>query len=77
MWLSKCWGVLFILVLVFGVLRPLLRNVAGAGKSKELALRERVGDAELGDLDDLDSGLAEDRVSLGGPPKHFYWPSPQ
>lgn len=68
-------GVLFILVLVFGVLRPLLRNVAGAGKSKELTLRERVGDAELGDLDDLDSGLAEDRVSLGGP-QSILLPSP-
>src|SRR5699024_557969 len=30
-------GVLFILVLVFGVLRPLLRNVVGTTKSKELA----------------------------------------
>ena len=68
-------GVLFILVLVFGVLRPLLRNVVGGGTSKELATRDRLGDAEMGGLDDLDTGLAEDRVSLGGP-KNILLPSP-
>jgi flagellar M-ring protein FliF len=30
-------GVLFILVLVFGVLRPVLNNITGGGKGKELA----------------------------------------
>lgn len=68
-------GVLFILVLVFGVLRPLLRNVVGGGKSKELATRDRLGDAELGNMDEFDSGLADDRVSLGGP-QSILLPSP-
>ncbi|MDY0250911.1 MAG: flagellar basal-body MS-ring/collar protein FliF [Pseudomonas sp.] len=68
-------GVLFILVLVFGVLRPLLRNVVGGGKSKELAARERSGDAELGDLDDLGPSLSDDRVSLGAP-QSILLPSP-
>lgn len=53
-------GVLFILVLVFGVLRPLLRNVVGGGKSKELAVSGRSDDADLGDMDDFDPGLADD-----------------
>ncbi|MFU1925309.1 hypothetical protein ACM6PT_50190, partial [Klebsiella pneumoniae] len=30
-------GVLFILVLVFGVLRPVLSNITGGGKGKSLA----------------------------------------
>lgn len=68
-------GVLFILVLVFGVLRPLLRNVVGGGKSKELAVSERSDDADLGDMDDFGPGLADDRVSLGGP-QNILLPSP-
>ena len=68
-------GVLFILVLVFGVLRPLLRNVVGGGKSKELAVSERSDDADLGGMDDFDPGLADDRVSLGGP-QNILLPSP-
>src|SRR3546814_3216774 len=39
-------GVLFILILVFGVLRPVLNNITGGGKSKQLA---GLGDVELGD----------------------------
>ena len=58
-------GVLFILVLVFGVLRPVLNNITGGGKSKELAEAAEDGDGEL-QLGDMD-GLAADRVSLGGP----------
>lgn len=63
-------GVVFILVLVFGVLRPLLRNVVGGGTSKELATR-----SQLGDADELGTGLEEDRVSLGGP-QNILLPSP-
>jgi flagellar M-ring protein FliF len=63
-------GVAFILVLVFGVLRPLLRNVVGADKSTQLATRKQMADA-----DDLDMGLEEDRVSLGGP-QNILLPSP-
>lgn len=68
-------GVLFILVLVFGVLRPLLRNVVGTTKSKELTTGERSEDPSFGGIDDLDAGLAEDRVSLGGP-QNLMLPSP-
>ena len=63
-------GVVFILVLVFGVLRPLLRNVVGAGTSKELAARK-----QLTDEDDPSMDLEEDRVSLGGP-QSVLLPSP-
>ncbi|MET1078192.1 MAG: flagellar basal-body MS-ring/collar protein FliF [Pseudomonas sp.] len=58
-------GVLFILVLVFGVLRPVLNNITGTGKGKELLAGGR--DAELGELGGLDGELSADRVSLGGP----------
>ncbi len=63
-------GVLFILILVFGVLRPLLRNVVGTEKSKELATRDQLADA-----DELGADLEEDRVSLGGP-QNILLPSP-
>jgi flagellar M-ring protein FliF len=41
-------GVLFILVLVFGVLRPVLNNITGGGKGKELA--GLGSDVELGGM---------------------------
>ena len=56
-------GVLFILVLVFGVLRPVLNNITGGGK--QAAATD--GDMELGGMIGLDGELANDRVSLGGP----------
>ena len=65
-------GVLFILVLVFGVLRPVLNNITGNGRSKELALGS---DSELGGMSGLDGELANDRVSLGGP-QSILLPSP-
>ncbi|SNT09492.1 flagellar basal-body MS-ring/collar protein FliF [Pseudomonas segetis] len=66
-------GVLFILVLVFGVLRPVLNNITGGGKSRELAVAGGAdGDVELGDMA---GGLAADRVSLGGP-QSILLPSP-
>ena len=65
-------GVLFILVLVFGVLRPVLNNITGNGRSKELALGS---DSELGGMGGLDGELANDRVSLGGP-QSILLPSP-
>jgi flagellar M-ring protein FliF len=64
-------GVLFILLLVFGVLRPVLNNITGGGKGKELA----GGDVELGEMAGLDGELSEDRVSLGGP-QSILLPSP-
>lgn len=65
-------GVLFILVLVFGVLRPVLSNISG-GKSRELE-GDRVGDVDLGEMG-LAGELSDDRVSLGGP-QSILLPSP-
>ncbi|MCY1516062.1 Flagellar M-ring protein [compost metagenome] len=67
-------GVLFILVLVFGVLRPVLNNISGAGKGKDL-VGGRSGDAELGEMGGLSGDLSDDRVSLGGP-QSILLPSP-
>ncbi|MNG88314.1 Flagellar M-ring protein [compost metagenome] len=55
-------GVVFILVLVFGVLRPVLNNITGGGKQAASD-----SDMELGGMMGLDGELANDRVSLGGP----------
>lgn len=55
-------GVVFILILVFGVLRPVLNNITGGGKQAAAD-----GDMELGGMIGLDGELANDRVSLGGP----------
>lgn len=66
-------GVLFILVLVFGVLRPVLNNLTNAGKSKELQAVS--DDAELGDMEGIDGALSSDRVSLSGP-QSIMLPSP-
>ncbi|WP_339436307.1 MULTISPECIES: flagellar basal-body MS-ring/collar protein FliF [unclassified Pseudomonas] len=66
-------GVLFILVLVFGVLRPVLNNITGNGK-KQLAPFGG-SDVELGGMGGLDGELANDRVSLGGP-QSILLPSP-
>jgi flagellar M-ring protein FliF len=68
-------GVLFILVLVFGVLRPVLNNITSAGKGRELMRGGRGGDVELGEMGGLDGELSADRVSLGGP-QSILLPSP-
>ncbi|MGE8501861.1 MAG: flagellar basal-body MS-ring/collar protein FliF [Pseudomonas sp.] len=65
-------GVLFILVLVFGVLRPVLNNITGGGRGKDLA---GSGDVELGEMGGLGGELSDDRVSLGGP-QSIMLPSP-
>jgi flagellar M-ring protein FliF len=66
-------GVLFILVLVFGVLRPVLKNLTNVGKGKEL---QSIGDdTELGEMGGIDGALASDRVSLSGP-QSIMLPSP-
>ena len=65
-------GVLFILVLVFGVLRPVLNNLTHAGKGKEL--QPASADDGLGEMD-AEGGLASDRVSLSGP-QSIMLPSP-
>lgn len=65
-------GVLFILILVFGVLRPVLNNITNGGKGNSDG---RDGDVELGEMGALGGDLAEDRVSLGGP-QSILLPSP-
>lgn len=67
--LKQAMGVIFILVLVFGVLRPVLNNITNP-KSKMAD-----GDVELGGMVGLDGELANDRVSLGGP-QSILLPSP-
>src|SRR3990167_5357059 len=51
-------GVLFILILVFGVLRPVLNNITNGGKGNSDG---RDGDVELGEMGALGGDLAEDR----------------
>jgi len=63
-------GVVFILVLVFGVLRPVLNNITGGGKQAAAD-----SDMELGGMIGLDGELANDRVTLGGP-QSILLPSP-
>ncbi|WP_407315857.1 flagellar basal-body MS-ring/collar protein FliF [Pseudomonas sp. nanlin1] len=70
---KQAMGVLFILVLVFGVLRPVLNNITGGGKSRSDA--GMGGDVELGGMGGLDGELGNDRVSLGGP-QSILLPSP-
>ena len=54
-------GVLFILVLVFGVLRPVLNNIINPQRASA-----EDGDVELGDMDGLEGELSADQVSLSG-----------
>ena len=70
---KQVMGILFILVLVFGVLRPVLNNITGHGKNRQLVGAD--GDLELGGMGGLDGELANDRVSLGGP-QSILLPSP-
>lgn len=72
--MKQVLGVLFIIILVFGVLKPLLSNVVGGGKSKELALSDAAR-AEA-DLSSLDEELADDKVSLGAAQQSIMLPSP-
>ena len=72
--LKQVLGVLFILVLVFGVLRPVLRSLSNPAAGKELQVAE--GSAEPLDEDELDAGLASDRVSLGAA-QNILLPSPR
>jgi flagellar M-ring protein FliF len=57
------WVALFILALVFGVLRPLLNNLTGVNKRKEPVAVEG---GSLGDLGNLSDELPEDELSLSG-----------
>ncbi|MCS3470330.1 flagellar M-ring protein FliF [Pseudomonas sp. JUb42] len=71
---KQAMGVIFILILVFGVLRPVLNNITNP-KSKNL---DGFGDSELGGgMGGIghDGELSNDRVSLGGP-QSILLPSP-
>lgn len=63
-------GLLVIVALVIGLLKPLLGFISG-NKSKELATSE----SDLGDEAGLDGELSDDRVSIGGP-QSILLPSP-
>ncbi|WP_296270948.1 flagellar basal-body MS-ring/collar protein FliF [Pseudomonas sp. UBA6323] len=60
---------LMIFLLVWFVLRPVMKNISGGNKE----LSER--DVELGPMAGLDGELSDDRVSLGGP-QSILLPSP-
>lgn len=57
-------GILFVLILVFGVLRPVLKNLTTTSKP---ALAGAGFPAELDDMGGIGDDLREDRVSLSGP----------
>ena len=56
-------GILFVLVLVFAVLRPALKNLTVAGKGGSDNYPALAG----GGYDGMDGGLRDDQVSLSGP----------
>ncbi|MBR9828791.1 MAG: flagellar basal body M-ring protein FliF [Oceanospirillales bacterium] len=57
---------LFVLLLILGVLRPILKSLADAGKHKEVTTLGPAGEISA-DLEGLEgSGVADDKVTLGG-----------
>lgn len=62
---------LLIFILVWFVLRPVMKNIANPNKGVAGA----DGDVDLGDMGGLDGELSADRVSLGGP-QSILLPSP-
>jgi flagellar M-ring protein FliF len=71
--IKQVLGVLFILVLVFGVLKPVLKNISSAGKGS--AGGGHGDDVALGAMGGYGADLADDRVSIGGP-QSILLPSP-
>jgi flagellar M-ring protein FliF len=71
--IKQVLGVLFILVLVFGVLKPVLKNISSAGKGS--AGGGHGGDVALGAMGGYGADLADDRVSISGP-QSILLPSP-
>ena len=72
--LKQLLPALLIFILVWFVLRPVMKNITGGGG--EAGRRGgRGGDVELGEMGGLDGDLSEDRVSLGGP-QSILLPSP-
>lgn len=74
--MKQVLGILFIVILVFGVLRPLMNNILGTDKSRSKELVESQEESEAGGLDDIDSQLSDDRLSLGTDAHSIMLPSP-
>ncbi len=69
--LKQLLPALMIFILVWFVLRPVMKNIANPSRSGG----ETDGDVELGDMGGLEGELSADRVSLGGP-QSILLPSP-
>ncbi|MBB2495895.1 flagellar basal-body MS-ring/collar protein FliF [Aquipseudomonas ullengensis] len=69
--LKQLLPALMIFILVWFVLRPVMKNIANPGRQGDGA----DGDVELGEMGGLEGELASDRVSLGGP-QSILLPSP-
>ncbi|MGB2130448.1 MAG: flagellar basal body M-ring protein FliF, partial [Marinobacterium sp.] len=62
---KQVMAALFVLILVFFVLRPILRSLADAGKTKEITTLGPAGEISA-DLEGLEGGdVADDKVTLG------------
>lgn len=72
--LKQLLPALLIFILVWFVLRPVMKNITGGG-GEGGRRGSRDGDVELGEMGGLDGDLSEDRVSLGGP-QSILLPSP-
>lgn len=70
--IKQVLGVLFILVLVFGVLKPVMKNITSAGKGDATGGH---GDVALGAMGGYGADLADDQVSISGP-QSILLPSP-
>lgn len=63
---KQVMAALFVLLLILGVLRPILRSLADAGKQKETLSLGPAGEISA-DLEGLEGGgVADDKVTLGG-----------
>ncbi|WP_394354757.1 flagellar basal-body MS-ring/collar protein FliF [Aquipseudomonas alcaligenes] len=69
--LKQLLPALMIFILVWFVLRPVMKNIANPARSGD----GEGGDVELGDMGGLEGELSADRVSLGGP-QSILLPSP-
>ncbi|HLA30175.1 MAG TPA: flagellar basal-body MS-ring/collar protein FliF [Pseudomonas sp.] len=72
--LKQLLPALLIFILVWFVLRPVMKNITAGGKGGPMR-GGRGGDVELGEMGGLEGDLSEDRVSLGGP-QSILLPSP-
>lgn len=71
--LKQLLPALLIFILVWFVLRPVMKNITSGGKGDDASGGR--GDVELGEMGGLGGDLSEDRVSLGGP-QSILLPSP-